>query len=63
MVPKNGVFSFFRPRAPPRRPRRPAFGPGHANRTSPPATLRNCGAERVFAPAAAKKGRKIALFT
>ena len=55
-VPQKSGFSSFRPRAPPCRPRRPAFGPGHANRTSPPAALRNCGAGRVFAPPAAKKG-------
>ena len=55
-------FSSFRPRAPPCRPHRLATGPRHVNRTSPPAAPRNCGAERVFAPPAAKKGRKIALF-
>ena len=59
--PKMRIFVFPPPRAPVTPPP-PRVRPGHVNRTSPPAALRNCGAERVFAPPAAKKGRKIALF-
>ena len=59
--PKMGIFVFPPPRAPVTPPP-PRVRPGHVNRTSPPAALRNCGAERVFAPPAARKGRKIALF-
>ena len=59
--PKMRIFVFPPPRAPVTPPP-PRVRPGHVNRTSPPAALRNCGAERVFAPPAARKGRKIALF-
>ena len=53
--PKMRIFVFPPPRAPVTPPP-PRVRPGHVNRTSPPAALRNCGAERVFAPPAAKKG-------
>ena len=49
---KLRIFVFPPPRAPVTPPPPRATGPGQVNRTSPPAALRNCGAERVFAPPA-----------